>query len=59
MQRLTDIWRGLIGGTQTQAAAMEQEREQQEREVHLGEAYRHLYWTRVVRIDSDQDTPIN
>ncbi len=53
MQRLTDMWEGLIGGTTRSENETLRERDRMERIERISEAYKNLYWTRIISLQAN------
>jgi len=54
MQRLTDFWEGLYGGTTRNANESIRERDRFERIERVSEAFKNLYWTRIISLQADE-----
>ena len=50
MQRLTDIWTNLVGGSSSNLDAAQRDRERLDREERIREVFNNQYWTRIIAI---------
>ena len=59
MQRITDLWRNLVRyhppPREENPPEVYEEEEEDEREAEISEAYRNLYWTRLISLQRGQD----
>ena len=53
MQRLTDIWENLLGGSGRDSGATQRERERLDRVERVQEAFHNLYWTRIISVQQN------